>query len=161
MGVAFVPGETAAAPVRLLVSGSHDGTVRLWDTGTWQEKTQWQGDWEEYRNVTALAVSPDGQRLATGHINGRVILWELPTGTELASPPGHLAWVYTVAFSPDGRTLATGGGDHVVRLWDGVTGMARAVLPQQPREVKCVTFAPEAQMLVSVCRDGSVWIWGE
>jgi WD40 repeat protein len=50
---------------------------------------------------------------------GEVKLWDVATGTEILTLPGHVS----VAFSPDGRFLAAVGGDvlgaGLIKVWDG------------------------------------------
>jgi WD40 repeat protein len=74
------------------------------------------------QQVTALAFSPDGQRLATGSLEGGLKLWEARTGRQLESLTGNLGQVLDLAFSPDGTSLATSSSDGTVRLWDVGTG---------------------------------------
>src|SRR5439155_3870478 len=76
-------------------------------------------------SIVAVALHPDGDRVASSSRDGTVALWELTRDTRrvLRSMSGV---VTTLAFSPDGRTLASGGSDRSVRLWDPVTGQARA-----------------------------------
>ncbi|MBK6014160.1 hypothetical protein [Streptomyces sp. MBT53] len=78
------------------------------------------------RQVTALAFSPDGTRLAVGDTTGHVTLWDgdlrhrlgLLTGTSDTAPRSAAEAVGALAFSPDGSTLAVGGQFGTLRLWD-------------------------------------------
>src|SRR5689334_13124133 len=58
--------------------------------------------------VSALAWSPDGRRIASGSHDGTVQVWEATTGKLLLTYRGHLAQVRTVGWSPDGRRIASG-----------------------------------------------------
>ena len=57
-----------------LVSGSWDGTIRLWDVVSGQEKATLQGhtNW-----VWSVSYSPDGQTLASGSEDGTILLWDM------------------------------------------------------------------------------------
>ena len=57
----------------MLVSGSYDRTIRLWNTGTWTETASLKHPGE----VLCLAVSSDGKKLAAGGGDGTVKVWEL------------------------------------------------------------------------------------
>lgn len=59
-------------------------------------------------NVNAIAFSPDGKILATGHNSEAIKLWSLPEGRETATLKGHKASVLSLAFSPDGKTRHPG-----------------------------------------------------
>jgi WD40 repeat protein/DNA-binding SARP family transcriptional activator len=94
----------------------------------WEEVFVWSVDDAgivarmQERQVTALAFSPDGRRLATGSLEGGLKLWEARTGRQLDSLTGNLGQVLDLAFSPDGARLATSSSDGTVRLWDVRTG---------------------------------------
>ena len=53
------------------------------------------------------AFSPHGTILAV-LLDDTVKLWDVTTGTNIATLEGHTDWVNSVAFSPDGTTLASG-----------------------------------------------------
>src|SRR5262249_9139382 len=98
--VTFAPGGKV-----LLSGGDNDRTVRLWDLETGKELVQMKPD----KELTGIALSPDGTTVATGEIEGTVRLWQAATGKPLATLKGHTATVISVAFAPDGKTLASAG----------------------------------------------------
>ncbi len=61
--------------------------------------------------VSALAFSPDRQRLATGSDDRTVRIWDLATGQEQLKLASHQKMVTAVAFSPDGGKLASASAD--------------------------------------------------
>jgi WD40 repeat protein len=75
----------------------------------------------------AIAVSPDGSRVATCSGGGRLLVWNMTTGA-LAVPlqpddAQYAANVYNLAISPDGKLLATQGRSaQSVRLFDLAIG---------------------------------------
>lgn len=97
----------------MLVSGSADGTVKLWDIGTSappQEFTP-SSDW-----VNSVALH--GTTLASANFNGAIFLWDIDTKKRLYTLTGHSGSVESIAFSSDGKTIASGGHDGKVLLWD-------------------------------------------
>ena len=73
----------------LIVTGSRDGTVRLWSlstgvcTKTLQEEDGMLG--QQGCCVTAVAVTSDGSVVASGTDRGRVTLWQTDSGRSYAS----------------------------------------------------------------------------
>ena len=72
--------------------------------------------------VHSLAFCPEGRRLATAAEDRMARLWDLATGSILASPMRHEGPVHSIAFSPDGKMVATASSDDTIRRWDAWTG---------------------------------------
>jgi len=105
--------------------------------------------------VSALAFSPDGNLLAAGYEDMRVVLYDAQTGEPIRVLRGHTGGVYDVAFSPDGRLLASGAGDGTM-LWDVETGARVHTLEGSAYKV---AFSPDGRLLAT--KDGArVILWG-
>jgi hypothetical protein len=98
--------------------------------------------------VTAVAIAPDGTRLATvDGYDGTVRIWDPATGQQRAVLTARTSPARAVAIAPDGTWLASaGGGDGSVRIWDPATGQQRAVLTGHTRQ------ATDCNISASCCR---------
>ena len=149
-------------------TASYDGTVKLWDVATRQERATLEPN---LGRCHAVAFSPDGKTLATGSGNwneevGGVKLWDAITGQERLTLEQDVIPVLSLAFSPDGTLLAAGSGrspysgprEGWVTLWDVPSGQKRAVLGGYDRIVPSVAFSPDGKMLATgTLRAVKVW----
>jgi WD40 repeat protein len=145
----FGPGAT------LLASGNDD--LIIWDVSTGQLLGRLaQPSW-----VTAIAFSADGKTLASGHDNGTVQFWDVPTqrfvGTIQACP--RSAPVSAIAFAPGGEFVATAGEDRVVRVWDAVTHNRLCELVSHTDRVPALAWSPDGSLLISAGWDTSARVW--
>ncbi|WP_030185357.1 WD40 repeat domain-containing serine/threonine-protein kinase [Streptomyces sp. NRRL S-813] len=73
--------------------------------------------------VAVMCPLPDGRHLVTGDDDGRLTVYELPTGRRVRTLDGHAPHpVNAVHVSSDGRYAISTGMDRTVRLWDLTTG---------------------------------------
>ena len=87
--------------------------MRVWDFETGKTIRVLRG---HDRMVESASVAPDGKRVATASLDGKIRLWDLDSREDRALV-GHTGAVASVVFSPDGRALISAGQDGTVRLW--------------------------------------------
>jgi WD40 repeat protein len=78
-------------------------------------------------DVTCIACNSDDSRIATGHGDSKIRLWDAKSRRLQAALLGHEGSVNDVAFSLDGRTLLSAACDGAVRLWSVEHGRAFGV----------------------------------
>lgn len=78
--------------------------------------------------ITALAISPDGAKLAVGAEAGDVRIYDIESAKLLARCTGHQGGIFALSFTPDGLNLAAGGFDGQLRLYDMNGKLARAIV---------------------------------
>jgi WD40 repeat protein len=82
-----------------LVTGSEDGSLKVWDMTRLESQTAVSGH-EEW--VRGIAVTPDGREAISAGRDGAVRIWSLDDGREVATLAGHTAAAEAIAISAGG-----------------------------------------------------------
>ena len=128
--------STLSPDSTLLVTGSSDGVVKVWDTAGGYVTHLYRGHGGP---VSALKIwfneDKSQMELWTGSSDGKVRIFDLlevsakARGGEGAKAKmvlsGHESVVRGIDITADGRWAVTGGRDRVVLVWDLATGMAK------------------------------------
>lgn len=109
--------------------------------------------------VSAVAVAPDGNIVATGSLDKTIKLWRAASGDLLRTLEGHSGGITALAFSPDGTLLASSSEDKTVKLWRVRGGFLLRTLDGHNAAVRAVTFTPDGKWLVSHGDDGGIRFW--
>ncbi len=141
---------------KLLVTGTRDGGVHLWDLESGKERILPRG---HVGMVRSVAFSPDGTTVASTGNDRTIKLWDVKSGQELLTLTTPGGGVYGVAFSADGKTIASGGRDKMVHLWDVRTGNVLATLQGHTENVLAVAFSPDGKTLASAGEDHVIRLW--
>jgi tricorn protease-like protein len=104
---------------KTLVSGNHDGKVRLWDVEMGKVVAKWTGHSE---GVMSVCWSAGGNRVVSGSRDGTTRVWNVKTGEQILKIKTGHEEVWAVIYSPDNTQIATGGYIGGVKIWDAKTG---------------------------------------
>ncbi|MBD1944362.1 WD40 repeat domain-containing protein [Coleofasciculus sp. FACHB-712] len=156
---------------KILVSGGLDGAIKIWNWRTGEllytlnrpspsdligSLVSWFDS--SVGGIWSVAISPDGQMIASGGSEQPIMLWNAGTGKLVRTLTEHSGKVYCVTFSPNGRLLASGGDDNTLRVWNFQTGELLQTLGHLG-PVHCVAFSSDGQTLVSGSADTTIKVW--
>jgi len=108
--------------------------------------------------ASSIAVSADGKWLATAEQNGKVKLFELPSGKLVRAIDGHAGGATSVAFSTDNTKLVSGGLDKALRVWVVADGQSAGSI-ETPAAVNAVVFAAANAQIATAGADNIIRMW--
>jgi len=141
-----------------IVSGSADGTVRLWDAKSGAELAVFR---EEGVRWVDVSFRPDGRPIACGwlHLGGEAVyICDPQCGETLAVLRENNFNGSAISHSPDGRQIVTGSLDGTVRVWDVSSGDRLLVLREDEGNVHSVSYSPDGRRILSRSH-GRVHVW--
>jgi serine/threonine protein kinase/WD40 repeat protein len=123
--------------------------------------------WVHQGGIATAAISPRGDRLATGGDDGTLYVWNLAKDEPVAPAMIHPAGIRGVTFTPDEKSIATGCSDGSIRQWETETGkllvgpsvdIALAKTHSTDEGTQNVRVSAAGQSLLSVRRENAqVW----
>ncbi len=113
-----------------------------------------------FAGVNAVAITADGQTLASASDDQTIRLWDLPTGKARSILRGHGNFVKSIAFHPtQPQILASGSKDRTIKLWDIQTRELLQTLTQHQQAVNALSFSPDGEILGSGSADKTIILW--
>ena len=169
----WVTDIVLAADDQLLVSCSHDATLKVWRAdcgddpllGTLQQHSDY---------VQALAVAPATNPgfVASVGLDHSIYVWDLEAMRDVArvgpfpdpkeirgAPDAAHPSSYCLCANSTGSLLITGSSDNVVRGWDVRSGKQVITLQGHTDNVRCVALSGDGTRCVSAGSDASVRLW--
>jgi WD40 repeat protein/predicted Ser/Thr protein kinase len=139
----------------IIVSGSYDGTIKLWSLRTGELQNTLKG---HNNRITCIAISPDGQTIASGSYDQTIKLWSLSTGKFLQTLEDRPDRVRDIAFSPNGQVLLS-IGEWEIKLWAVRTGKLLRILAGNSQAARLVAFSPDSNTCAIGSLNGTLEMW--
>ena len=161
---------------RMIAAGCADGTIRVWDLSTGEQKHTFTR--YEYRyirdGVDSVSFTSDGRTLAsaTGY---HLDLWDTTTGTRKQSPTAHesrdpdsidrLPYItlnsWDGVFSPDRKTVASWSWQKdTIQLWDITTRtQTQTISVERKSDNIAMALSPDGTTLATVHQDEPIRLW--
>ena len=140
----------------IVTAGLHDKTIKVWNRANGEESLTLRG---HENTIDALAVSPDGRRIAAAFTDKTIKIFDPETGEEIGKLQGHTGSFLTLAFSPNGKQLASGSDDGTITLWEAQTGAKQTTLRGHQSWINDLAFSPDGNRIVSGSHDRTIKLW--
>eukprot|EP01039_Chlorochromonas_danica_P006249 gene6249-6890_t len=144
----------------LLLTGSYDGTVRIWQVASGSCQQVLEGP----EDVEWAAWHSKGNAVLAGSKDGTIWMWLAHNGQCMMVFSGHDGLVSAGCFSRDGKAVCSGGEDGTVRIWQPRTGACSHVFENNERtkdghEASVTCIDTEGELLVTGSMDGTARIY--
>lgn len=154
LGYLFSPIYSPDGKWLAAIQDFETSTVMIWEAATGQAHLTLRKPPDQ---ISGIAFSADGRRLATASDDRTVRLWDVANGNELLRLTGHTAEVCHVAFSPDGLRLASAGHDRTARLWSVADGKLVQTF-RHASWISALAYSPDGERLAAAA-EGIIRIW--
>ena len=141
---------------RYVISGSDDGTIRLWDLDMGGEMRIFL---TRSGKVTSVSLGVSNRYALSGDSDGTIRLWNVEGGNILRTFGEQHGSINAVYISADEHHGLSGGDDKTVRLWSVETGECLRIFEGHTEPVTSVCLTDDDRHALSGSADGTVRIW--
>jgi guanine nucleotide-binding protein subunit beta-2-like 1 protein len=155
----FVSDVVISSDGQFALSGSWDGTLRLWEINSGKTTRRFVG---HTKDVLSVAFSVDNRQIVSGSRDKTVKLWNtLGECKYTINEEGHTEWVSCVRFSPSQSLplIVSCGWDKLVKVWSLTNCKLRTNLVGHTGYLNTVTVSPDGSLCASGGKDGTAILW--
>lgn len=164
-----VSGLSFSGDQRLLVSGSWDQKLKVWQVQEGKELGQIQAHQQGLLDVCFLEGLFEGElnpyAIATSSFEPDVKVWQFePAFTEeleiklSQALRRHEGAVYAIAQTPSGELLSA-GHDQTIRRWESLTGELLATGQDVDDQIEAIACSPDGSVFVTGGKQGLLKFW--
>jgi guanine nucleotide-binding protein subunit beta-2-like 1 protein len=155
----FVSSVVMSSDGQFALSGSWDGTLRLWEIATGKTTRRFVG---HEKDVLSVAFSHDNRQIVSGSRDKTIKLWNtLGECKYTVTQDGHTERVSCVRFSPSANTpvIVSCGWDKKVKVWKLADLGLQRDLTGHTGYLNTVTVSPDGSLCASGGKDGTAMLW--
>ncbi len=146
-----------------IVSGSWDGSARIWDVDTGEAIIKLEGQHTRAVNCATFSPDADSNFVLTASDDGTAILWSIDwqnnSATRERTFAGHEGSILWATFTADGRRIATASQDNTARIWSTASAKEFIELRGHTGPVIRVAFTQDDKWVSTTSEDNSARIW--
>jgi len=155
----FVSDVVISSDGQFALSGSWDGTLRLWEISTGKCTRRFVG---HTKDILSVAFSFDNRQIVSGSRDRSIKLWNTLGECKFTIvEDGHTEWVSCVRFSPSqsAPVVVSCGWDKLVKVWNLSNCRLRNNLVGHNGYLNTVTVSPDGSLCASGGKDCIAMLW--
>ncbi|NXF41799.1 RACK1 kinase, partial [Nyctibius bracteatus] len=156
----FVSDVVISSDGQFALSGSWDGTLRLWDLTTGTTTRRFVG---HTKDVLSVAFSSDNRQIVSGSRDKTIKLWNtLGVCKYTVQDESHSEWVSCVRFSPNSSNpiIVSCGWDKLVKVWNLANCKLKTNHIGHTGYLNTVTVSPDGSLCASGGKVRVTGWWG-
>ncbi|OMJ80675.1 hypothetical protein SteCoe_19009 [Stentor coeruleus] len=145
---------------KLLVSGGWDGTICIWDLGTFKLKSQIRNAHRTtiYGSITTLSITK-GDNLASGDIDGTIKIWNLSSLIKIHEFKAHSVSVKFLQVTKNFTYLVSAGQDKVIKIWNLNNMIPEVTLKGHKKNILSMMISNNDLLIASISEEAKIYIW--
>ncbi|KAJ3279383.1 hypothetical protein HK104_001513 [Borealophlyctis nickersoniae] len=152
----FVTSVAITEDGHTIVTGSCDGTARIWDPATGETFTTLRG---HTGGLEAVCFTATGNKVVTGAWDSSVKVWDATICDVEEEVVGHEAAIECVQCMKDGRLIATCSIDKTAKVWDTATQSLVRTFTGHTDHINCLAISASGKILITASHDKTARVW--
>jgi WD40 repeat protein len=111
------------------------------------------------RRTRAVAISRDGDRVATARGNRIIRIWDVRSGRLVQTVFGQFGGIRAVALGTHGERVAGADKSGIAEVWTVADGKSIATLTGHSNALTDIDFSSDAREVVTASRDKTIKVW--
>ena len=140
----------------VLLSGSDDTTIKLWDSATCEEIARLT---DHTGMINSVRFHPDGSCIASGATDNTIKIWDARSQRLLQHYDAHGKAVNSINFHPSGNYLISTSQDATVKIWDLRQGSIMYTLYAHEGTTSAAAFSTYGNYFATGGQDTAIQIW--
>jgi len=142
--------------MQIIVSGSSDKTVKIWDAQTGEMLNSIEA---HNKSVYQVEFNPVINQFASCSSDSTIKIWDSESAELIKILDDNDCKVYAISYHPSGNYLASCGSNSLIYIWDLSTSKKIRTLEGHNGTINIVKFSKDGNSIISGGADDKVFIW--
>ncbi len=142
--------------MQIIVSGSSDKTVKIWDAQTGEMLNSIEA---HNKSVYQVEFNPVINQFASCSSDSTIKIWDSESAELIKMLDDNDCKVNAISYHPSGNYLASCGSNSLIYIWDLSTSKKIRTLEGHNGTINIVKFSKDGNSIISGGADDKVFIW--